>query len=87
VLSESKKKQPAWPGLSWNDDDPAASIGPGQSRPLPGVRTKMYRMVVKPINGPKIVVQLPAESKKRAQVYAENRWPGSTVSSVSLVTQ
>ena len=73
------------PVLTWNDTDPKASIGPGQSRPIPGVKTEMYRLTVKPVDSQKMRVLLPAESAARAVLYAENRWPGAMVSDAKRV--
>lgn len=64
-----------------------ACIGPGHSRPEPGVRTKMYRISVKPSDGRRMVIQLPAESKARARVYVRNRWPNSSIGTVEVVKQ
>ena len=80
-------KQQSWPALTWDETDRKASIGPGQSRPLPGARTKMFKMTVKPVDGPQLKVQFAAESAKRAEVYATNRWPGARVSDIEIVTQ
>jgi len=84
-LNESKPKQQNWPALTWDETDKKSSIGPGQSRPVPGVRTEMFKMAVKPIDGPKLNVQFPAETKERAELYALNRWPGATVSGIEAV--
>jgi len=45
----------------------------------------MFKMAVKPIDGPKLNVQFPAETKERAELYALNRWPGATVSGIEAV--
>jgi hypothetical protein len=73
------------PALTWDETDQKASIGPGQSRPIPGVETEMYRLTVKPVDGQKMRVLLPAESADRAVLYAENRWPGAIVSDAERV--
>ena len=78
-------KPQSLPVLTWNDTDPKASIGPGQSRPIPGVKTEMYRLTVKPVDSQKMRVLLPAESADRAVLYAENRWPGAMVSDAERV--
>lgn len=67
------------PALTWDDTDPKASIGPGQSRPIPGAETEMYRVTVKPIDGQRMMVLLQAEDAERAVKYAANRWPGAAV--------
>lgn len=40
----------------------------------------MYSLAVKPKEGKQIKVQLPAENKKKAYLYAKNRWPNAAVS-------
>jgi hypothetical protein len=47
----------------------------------------MFKMTVKPVDGPQLKVQFAAESAKRAEVYATNRWPGARVSDIEIVTQ
>jgi len=84
-LNESKLKLQNSPVLTWDDTDKRASIGPGQSRPVPGVSTKLFKMTVSPADGPKLVVQLQAESAKHAKTYAVNRWPGAKVTGVKEV--
>jgi len=42
-------------------------------------------MTVSPADGPKLVVQLQAESAKHAKTYATNRWPGAKVAEVKEV--
>jgi hypothetical protein len=79
-------KPQSLPALTWNDDDPQASIGPGQSRPEPGAQTRMYRLVVKPAGGQRMKVLLHAEDAERATRYASNRWPGAAVSKPEPVT-
>lgn len=74
------------PALTWNDDDPQASIGPGQSRPVPGAQTRMYRLMVKPADGQRMKVVLRAEDAGRAKRYVSNRWPGAAVSEPEPVT-
>lgn len=75
------------PVLTWDDSDRRASIGPGQSRPVAGARTKLFKMIVTPVDGPGMIVQLQAENAKRAQTYARNRWPDSKVTEVQEVKQ
>jgi hypothetical protein len=55
------------------------NLGEGISRHVPGEPTRLYRVLVRiPGNTPmKVLVR--AESTKRAQKYALNRWPASTV--------
>jgi hypothetical protein len=65
--------------------DRDACIGPGHSRPEPGAKTRMYRVSLKPSDGGRMTVQLPAENKTKARVYVQNRWPRSSVSSIELV--
>ncbi len=74
------------PALTWDDTDPKASIGPGQSRPIPGAETEMYRVTVKPTDGQRMMVLLQAEDAERAARYAANRWPGAVVSKAEPVT-
>ena len=79
-------KPQSLPALTWDETDQKASIGPGQSRPIPGAETEMYRVTVKPTDGQRMMVLLQAEDAERAVLYASNRWPGSTVSDAELVT-
>jgi len=74
------------PALTWDDTDPKASIGPGQSRPIPGAETEMYRVTVKPTDGQRMMVLLQAEDAERAVRYASNRWPGAVVGEAEPIT-
>ena len=74
------------PALTWDETDQKASIGPGQSRPIPGAETEMYRVTVKPTDGQRMMVLLQAEDAERAVRYASNRWPGAVVGEAELVT-
>ena len=74
------------PALTWDETDQKASIGPGQSRPILGAETEMYRVTVKPTDGQRMMVLLQAEDAERAVLYASNRWPGSIVSEAEPVT-
>jgi len=74
------------PALTWEDTDQKASIGPGQSRPIPGAETEMYRVTVKPTDGQRMMVLLQAEDAERAVLYASNRWPGAAVGEAEPVT-
>ena len=47
----------------------------------------MFKMTVKPVDGPQLKIQFAAESAKRAEVYAMNRWPGAKVSGIEAVKQ
>jgi len=47
---------------------------------MPGAKTVMYSLAVKPKEGTQIKVQLRAENKKKAYLYAKNRWPNAVVS-------
>jgi hypothetical protein len=40
----------------------------------------MYSLAVKPKDGQRMKVQLQAENKKKALLYAKNRWPGAQLS-------
>ena len=86
-MNESKPKQHSSPVLTWEDTDRRASIGPGQSRPAPGAKTKLFKLTVAPAEGPKLVLQLQAEDAKRAKVYAINRWPDAKVTKIEEVKQ
>lgn len=79
-------KQQSLPAMTWDDTDPKASIGPGQSRPIPGAETEMYRVTVKPTDGQRMMVLLQAEDAERAVKYAANRWPGAAVGEAEPVT-
>ena len=58
---------------------PEPVLGPGQSRAVPGSRTKLYTVLVRfPANNP-MKMSIRAESPKKALVYAGNRWPGAAI--------
>lgn len=86
-MSESNLKQQTSPVLTWDDTDRRASIGPGQSRAVPGAKTKRFKLTVVPVEGPKLVLQLQAESASRAKAYAVNRWPDANVTKIEEVKQ
>lgn len=73
------------PALTWNENDNEACLGPGQSRPVPGARTRMYRLTVKPVDSKPMKVLMRAENSKMALRYASNRWPRAAVSSPKQV--
>lgn len=64
---------------SFADVDPASQHGVGISRPSPKARTRNYRVEVWLDGNQKMIVTMPAESKRRAQLYAKNRWPSATI--------
>jgi hypothetical protein len=80
-------KQPSLREQTFHGIDREACLGPGHSRPEPGKRTRMYRVALKPCDSGRMVVQLPAESKTKARVYVQNRWPRCFVTSIELVKQ
>lgn len=61
------------------DVDPASQYGNGISRPAPKARTRTYRVEVILDGDQKMIVTMPAESKKKAQLYAQNRWPSAKI--------
>jgi len=66
-------------GAPLTPDEYCPIIGPGQSRPSKGEKTKEFTLMVhksgyKPM---KWVTQAP--NRKAALLYATNRWPGSQV--------
>ena len=65
-------------GAPLTPDEYSPIIGPGQSRPRTGERTREFTLMVvqKPGYKPmKWVTQAP--NQKAALLYANNRWPGS----------
>ena len=64
--------------MNWQEDQPSRN-GPGISRPIPGARTAMYDLRVRPVHGKAMKVTLRAESSKLAKKYAEARWPEAKV--------
>lgn len=66
-------------GFRWNDDDAAARHGAGISRPRVGKPTRLYKLRVMESTKPVLVVTLPAENKRAAIKYAQNRWPAAVV--------
>jgi hypothetical protein len=62
--------------LQWRlPDHEQASLGEGVSRPKPGQKTRMYRVVVRFATAKPMTAILPAASKRDALKYAKNRWP------------
>ncbi len=64
----------------WIDRADDAAFGDGVSRPLPGVRTRDYKLKVQDLNTtPMVVYPFKAENKTQAMKYAKARWPLATV--------
>ena len=51
------------------------------------MKTRLYSIVVRPKDGTKMKVQLPAENQKKAERYAKNRWPGASFSKPEVVSE
>lgn len=68
--------------LSWQDNG-AARMGEGISRPHAKQRTRTFALLVQPAAGRPMKVWLPAPDKKTALVYAANRWPDATAEVVA----
>lgn len=49
--------------------------GPGISRPRPGDRTQVFRVLVTPDRGRPLLWVAPAIDAEQAVVFAKNRWP------------
>jgi hypothetical protein len=67
------------PSNTWDDDPAGAQYGPGVSRALDARAARPFRLRVRPARGAAMVVTLQAEAQELAVRYAENRWPGATV--------
>jgi len=65
--------------FQWRHDDDGAQYGEGVSRPIPGNRTRQYRIKVHMAQSQPMSVILRAESKSAAIKYAQNRWPNATI--------
>lgn len=66
--------------VTWDDDAEAKSQhGDGISRPIPGAKTKLFRIRVSQVGASPMFVEMRAESKKHALKYAKARWPMSNV--------
>lgn len=62
--------------LQWRlPEHDQANLGEGVSRPKPGQKTRMYRVVVRFTNARPMTAILSAASKRDALKYARNRWP------------
>lgn len=71
------------PSNTWRDDPVGALHGPGISRPLNTAAARPFRLRITPQRGAAMIVTLSAETKRLAAVYAQNRWPESTVQLLS----
>jgi hypothetical protein len=66
--------------LQWIEDEEEKSRhGEGISRPAAGSKTKEFRLVVKQAGTKPMTVLMRAESKRKAQQYAQARWPSAQV--------
>ena len=65
--------------FQWRHDDDGAQYGEGVSRPIPGNRTRQYRIKVHMAQSQPMSVILPAENKNAAIKYAQNRWPNAKI--------
>lgn len=57
---------------------PEPVLGPGQSRPKPKERTRLYRLHVQQPNAPRMTITIPAPTRGKAILYCKNRWPDCT---------
>lgn len=57
---------------------PERILGPGQSRPRPGERTKTFNLKVTVNGDAPFRWTIKAPTAKQAVKYAKNRWPGCT---------
>lgn len=63
----------------WAEEPSISKHGEGISRPMPGVRTRDYTVIVY-IQGARPLTWITrAETKRHAIRYAEARWPGAAV--------
>lgn len=62
-------------------------IGDGISRPSPKAKKALYlyKVVVADPTAPKMSVMLKAETKTKAKMYAQNRWPNSKIEEVTRI--
>lgn len=66
--------------VTWDDNAEAKSQhGDGISRPVPGAKTKTFRVRVAQVGASPMFVEMRAESKSHALKYAKARWPMSTI--------
>ena len=65
--------------FQWRHDDDGAQYGEGVSRPIPGKRTRQYRIKVYMAQSQPMSVILRAESKSAAIKYAQNRGPNAKI--------
>jgi hypothetical protein len=66
--------------LQWIEDEEEKSRhGEGVSRAPAGAKTKEFRLVVKQAGTKPMTLIMRAESKRKAQQYAEARWPSAQV--------
>lgn len=72
-----------FPPLQWNDESVTPKIGDGISRPVPGAKTREYRVRVSQFGASPMYVQMRAETKNSVIKYAKSRWPNAEVSVVS----
>lgn len=68
---------------TWRDDPAGATYGPGVSRAADGAAVRAFRLRVKQPHETALIVTLHAETKAKAQRYAQNRWPTATVQLLS----
>ena len=71
-----------FPALQWNDEGATPKIGDGISRPIPGAKTREYRVRVSQVGASPMYVQMRAETKTNVIKYAKARWPTAEVAVV-----
>jgi hypothetical protein len=72
-----------FPALQWDDEGATPRIGDGISRPVPGAKTRAYKVRVSQVGASPMYVQMRAETKTSVIKYAKARWPNAEVSVVS----
>jgi hypothetical protein len=72
-----------FPALQWDDESGTPKIGDGISRPVPGAKTREYKVRVSQVGASPMYVHMRAETKTSAIKYAKARWPNAEVSVVS----
>lgn len=68
--------------LTWQEDS-AARLGEGISRPHAKQATRTFELRIQPAAGRPMKVWLPAPDAQTALVYAGNRWPDATAEVVA----
>jgi hypothetical protein len=67
--------------LMWREEN-QGRYGEGISRPVPTAPTKLYTLIVYKSGSMPMTMTMRAENKAAAIIYAQNRWPSSTIEAV-----